>query len=57
MQAQCTPAAALLSQLNDHQYVMRSEVRTGPFRTGTLLSTVDGWSGEPMRHRFRLAVP
>lgn len=38
-----------------HQDV-RSEVWTGPARTGRLLSSVEGLSGSPMRHRFKLDV-
>jgi hypothetical protein len=38
-----------------HQAV-RSEVWTGPARTGRLLSSVEGWSGSAMRHRFKLDV-
>jgi hypothetical protein len=37
-------------------YAVRSEVWTGPLRTGTLLSIEHGRAGEAMRHRFRLNV-
>lgn len=37
-------------------YAVRSEVWSGPARTGTLLSTEYGEAGEAMRHRFRLDV-
>ena len=35
---------------------VRSEVWSGPARTGELLSSVDGVSGSPMRHSFKLDV-
>ncbi|HEU5317157.1 MAG TPA: hypothetical protein VFX49_13695 [Chloroflexota bacterium] len=38
-----------------HQNV-RSEVWTGPARTGRLLSAAEGLSGAPMRHHFKLDV-
>lgn len=35
---------------------VKSEVWTGPLRTGRLLSSATGLSGEAMRHRFKLDV-
>jgi len=37
-------------------FAVKSEVWTGPARTGTLLSAEYGQAGEAMRHRFRLDV-
>lgn len=36
---------------------VRSEVWSGPARTGDLLSSVDGVSDSPMRHSFKLDLP
>ena len=47
-----TAAGGLLGE----GYAVKSEVWTGPARTGTLLSTQYGRAGEAMRHRFRLNV-
>ena len=47
-----TVSRGLLGQ----RYAVKSEVWTGPARTGTLLSTQTGTSGEPMSHKFRLNV-
>ena len=38
------------------RYGVKSEVWSGPARTGELLSVEHGTAGEPMRHRFSLNV-
>jgi ribosomal protein S28E/S33 len=40
-----------------HRHTVRSEVWSGPVRTGRLLSVLEGQSGSAMRHQFRLDVP
>ena len=47
-----TVSRGLLGQ----RYGVKSEVWTGPARTGTLLSTEYGTAGEAMHHKFRLNV-
>ncbi|HET7769166.1 MAG TPA: hypothetical protein VFN74_10375 [Chloroflexota bacterium] len=47
-----TVARGLLGE----RYDVKSEVWSGPARTGELLSVENGTAGEPMRHRFRLNV-
>lgn len=47
-----TVSRGLLGQ----SYMVKSEVWSGPLRTGELLSTVYGRAGEVMRHPFRLNV-
>ena len=47
-----TVSRGLLGQ----RYAVRSEVWTGPARTGMLLSTEYGSAGEAMQHKFRLGV-
>jgi hypothetical protein len=47
-----TVARGLLGQ----GYAVKSEVWSGPARTGELLSVEYGSAGEPMRHKFRLNV-
>ena len=38
-------------------FATRSAASTGPLQTGTALASATGWSGQPMRLRFELAVP
>ena len=38
-------------------FATRSAASTGPLQTGTGLAGATGWSGQPMRLRFELAVP
>jgi hypothetical protein len=35
----------------------RAAASTGPLLTGTVLARATGWSGQPLRLRFELAVP
>ena len=46
-----------VTDTDGHRHAMRSEVWTGPLRTGKLLSSVSGSIGEPLQHQFRLEMP
>ena len=55
-QTQVRLDVAVSRGLLGQSYAVKSEVWSGPARTGTLLSAEHGQAGEPMRHRFRLDV-
>jgi hypothetical protein len=46
-----------VSDVDGKHQAMRSEVWTGPNRTGTLLSGQDGTMGKTITHNFRLDIP